>query len=129
MAFGTALQDRLGTVARIAPQEDDLGSLAVVLSYRTNRQLRLASEEVLAIELEFPLGLSHLHRLGNRGEPDSAVLIDKQHPADEGNLRGKRLGIVVELLHKLDRLIPAFACLDQYKKSGTTTEDIFVDGR
>ena len=54
MAVGAALQDRLGTVARIPPQPDDFGSLAVVLSYRTDRLLRLAPEKVLAIKLEFP---------------------------------------------------------------------------
>src|SRR5262245_6227869 len=97
MAVETALEDRRRTVARVASQEDKLRSLAVVLGYTTDRLLRVAGEKVLAIQLEFPLGAlsSHLHGLGNRREPDAAFLIDEQHPADEGNLSGRRLALVV----------------------------------
>src|SRR6516162_5184889 len=97
MAVETALEDRRRTVARVAPQEDDLRSLAVVLRYTAQRLLRLAGEKILAIKLEFPLGAfsSHLHGLGNRREPDAALLIDEQHPADKGDLSGRCPALVV----------------------------------
>src|SRR5262245_14417334 len=101
MTVETTLQDRCWTVARIAPHEDDLRSLAVIRSYATDRLFRLALGIVLAIEFEFPLAFSsHLYRLGNRGQPDSAFLVDEQHPADESNPRGRQLAIVVYLIHQ-----------------------------
>src|SRR5207253_1896067 len=85
--------------------------------------------KVLAIELEFLFGdvSPNLHCLGNRGEPDSALVIDEQRPADEGKASRGRLVIVVQLFHEFDGLLPAIACSYKHEKGGTTAEKGVVD--
>jgi hypothetical protein len=97
MAVETAFQDKSRAIARVVPQEDNLGSFAVVLGFATDGLLRLAGEKVPAIKLEFLLFAlsSYPHGLSNRREPDTAFLIDEQHPADQGNLSGRGLALVV----------------------------------
>src|SRR5215211_12297 len=99
-------------VTRIAAHEKDVRPLLVVIGFTMYRLLNLAFEKVLAIELEFLFCdvSPNLHCLGNRGEPDSALVIDEQRPADEGKASRGRLAIPVQLFHELDRLIPAIAC-------------------
>ena len=97
-------------VTLIAAHEKDFRSFFVVIGFTMYRLLNLAFEKVLAIELEFLFSARNLHCLGNRGELDSALVIDEQRPADEGNGGLGRLGILVQLFNELDFLIPAGAC-------------------